>query len=441
VAAEAEPVLLDAARRLDPPRLRKVLGHLRLVADPNTERDQAERRHGRRGLWLSPTWEGMVALDGLLEPEAGQLLLAALEPLARPADADDNRTGGQRQADALTELARQALESGRLPKTGGVRPHLLVTVDLDSLLGGHGCLGGDAGGVGPLDPEACRRLACDGAVTRVVVSRQPGQGEDPAADLTARLQAAMTLLPPILGGAPSQPLDVGRTHRVIQPAQRNALVVRDGGCVVPGCDRPPPWCEGHQRFGSPDVLELQDIAQPAPRRRRRAGARPCVVGEPGRVVRGDGPTLHRTADDGLRGPRHTVPGADFAGSVEAVGSAVTDIRRRGVRRHQQRSLRRNCVRPPDRGHQARQPDLRAGGGRSGPGRDPRPCRRAKTNPWTGPPGHVAEFSRGDSLVLQELLDAGKVTPVIDRRDELSEVPAALSYLGEGHARAKVVITV
>jgi Domain of unknown function (DUF222) len=62
----------------------RVLGQLRLVADPDGERDRAEVRHGRRGLWLAPTWEGMVALDGLLEAEAGQTLLAALEPLARP---------------------------------------------------------------------------------------------------------------------------------------------------------------------------------------------------------------------------------------------------------------------------------------------------------------------------------------------------------------------
>ena len=77
----------------------------------------------------------MVAVDGLLEPEAGQTVLAALEPLARPADANDTRSGSQRTADALTELARRALEGGRLPQTGGVRPQLPVTVDLDSLLG------------------------------------------------------------------------------------------------------------------------------------------------------------------------------------------------------------------------------------------------------------------------------------------------------------------
>jgi hypothetical protein len=83
-AIEAEPVLVEAARRLDPPRLRQVLAHLREVIDPDTTTSQAERRHARRGLWLAPTLEGMVALDGLLEPEAGQTLLAALEPLAPP---------------------------------------------------------------------------------------------------------------------------------------------------------------------------------------------------------------------------------------------------------------------------------------------------------------------------------------------------------------------
>jgi hypothetical protein len=171
--AAAEPVLLEAAGRLDPPRLRQVLGHLRLVADPDGAADQAERRHGRRGLWLAPTWAGMVAIDGLLEAEAGQSVLAALEPLARPTSAADDRSGGQRRADALAELARRALEGGRLPQAGGVRPQLRVIVDLDSLLGRPGSVGGEVGGAGPLDPEACQRLACDGAVTRVLVTRHP----------------------------------------------------------------------------------------------------------------------------------------------------------------------------------------------------------------------------------------------------------------------------
>jgi hypothetical protein len=246
VAAEAEPVLVAAARRLDPPRLRRVVGHLRLVADPDGADAQAERRQQQRGLWVTPTWEGMVALDGLLEPEAGQTLLAALEPLARPSDASDERSAGQRRADGLAELARRTLESGRLPQTGGVRPQLTVTVDLDSLLGHPAGLGGETGGAAPLDPKACRRLACDGAVTRVLVTRHP-TNHHPGTDggLAARLRVAARLLPPALGDAPTQPLEVGRTSRVVTAAQRAALAVRDGGCGFPGCARPPAWCEAH----------------------------------------------------------------------------------------------------------------------------------------------------------------------------------------------------
>ncbi|HEX2159139.1 MAG TPA: DUF222 domain-containing protein, partial [Actinomycetes bacterium] len=69
-------------------------------------------------VWLTPTVDQLVAIDGLLEAEAGQVL-AALEPLARPADATDGRSGSQRTADALTELARRALEGGRLPQAAG----------------------------------------------------------------------------------------------------------------------------------------------------------------------------------------------------------------------------------------------------------------------------------------------------------------------------------
>ena len=170
-------------------------------------------------------------------------------------------------------MARRTLEGGRLPQTGGVRPQLLVLVDLDSLQGQVG-LGGDTD-AGPLAPEACRRLACDGTLTRVLVTRHPtnpnSHGHDnqsghhhrqgdtggdqglpaPAPggggneELPAQLRAAMSLLPPVLGGAPSQPLELGRSSRVVSPTQRNALAVRDRGCVFPGCQRPLAWCEAH----------------------------------------------------------------------------------------------------------------------------------------------------------------------------------------------------
>jgi NADPH:quinone reductase-like Zn-dependent oxidoreductase len=83
----------------------------------------------------------------------------------------------------------------------------------------------------------------------------------------------------------------------------------------------------------------------------------------------------------------------------------------------------------------------------------------KTNRWVGPLGHmvavrlasmrgnteakpfVAKMNGDDMRLFAELMAAGTVTPVIERDYELREVPAALAYLGEGHARGKLVVSV
>lgn len=56
-------------------------------------------------------------------------------------------------------------------------------------------------------------------------------------------------------------------------------------------------------------------------------------------------------------------------------------------------------------------------------------------------GLLAKSTKEDLTILQNLMETGKVTPVIDRHYSLSEVPEAIRYLEEGHARGKVVITV
>lgn len=81
------------------------------------------------------------------------------------------------------------------------------------------------------------------------------------------------------------------------------------------------------------------------------------------------------------------------------------------------------------------------------------------NRWIGPVSHIvkarlssvgasqkvvfarASFNEADLIVLRELLEAGRVKPVIDRQYELGDVPRALSYLGAGHALGKIVINV
>jgi NADPH:quinone reductase-like Zn-dependent oxidoreductase len=55
-------------------------------------------------------------------------------------------------------------------------------------------------------------------------------------------------------------------------------------------------------------------------------------------------------------------------------------------------------------------------------------------------GLLAKSSNEDLTIMHDLMAAGTVTPVIDRRYKLNEVPEAIRYLEEGHARGKVVIS-
>jgi NADPH:quinone reductase-like Zn-dependent oxidoreductase len=61
--------------------------------------------------------------------------------------------------------------------------------------------------------------------------------------------------------------------------------------------------------------------------------------------------------------------------------------------------------------------------------------------YTGKPNYSSGPNERDLATLKDLIEAGKMTPVIDRTYSLSETPEALRYLEEGHARGKVVITV
>jgi NADPH:quinone reductase-like Zn-dependent oxidoreductase len=55
--------------------------------------------------------------------------------------------------------------------------------------------------------------------------------------------------------------------------------------------------------------------------------------------------------------------------------------------------------------------------------------------------YIAQFNKKDMTILADLMQSGKVTPVIDRTYKLSDITEALRYLEQGHARGKVVIAV
>lgn len=215
--AQTEDALVEAARTMSVGEIRNVLAYWRIAADREGALQDEDRAFERRRLFVSPTWGGMVRVDGDLDPETGQTLITALRAVtdaeARAGAGSDPRSPAQRRADALGEVCRGWLASLERPSVAGEVPHVVVTMDLAALQarGGRSALED----VGPITPEAARRLACDANVTRVITDTR------------------------------SEPLDVGRRTKVVPPALRRAVTVRDRGCRFPGCGRPPGWCDAH----------------------------------------------------------------------------------------------------------------------------------------------------------------------------------------------------
>ncbi|HVQ18184.1 MAG TPA: DUF222 domain-containing protein [Actinomycetes bacterium] len=218
VAHEVEAVMLGVGCSVDAGSLTGFGHRVRQIADPEGVLSDANRAYERRWFTASRTLDGMVNVEGLLDPQSGATVLTLLAAGSVPTGPGDTRSSGQRRADALVEMCRQALDRGDVAATGGISPHLLVTTSLAALQGAAAKAQQDSAElewVGPVPAETARRLACDATLSRVLI--------DPA----------------------GLPLDVGRATRVVPPAIRAALVIRDGGCVADCCDRPPPWTEAH----------------------------------------------------------------------------------------------------------------------------------------------------------------------------------------------------
>ncbi|HET7236261.1 MAG TPA: DUF222 domain-containing protein [Actinomycetota bacterium] len=215
--ARAEEPLLEAARTLPVSGLRSVIEYWSQAQDLAGAGVEEDRRFARRRLHASPTLGGMVRVDGDLDPEAGQALMTALRAVmdadARTRGTPELRSPAARRADALGEICRSWLDSEERPAIAGERPHVEVVVDLEALAGRAGR--SELADAGTITPEAARRMACDAKVGRVITH------------------------------GPSQPLELGRSTRVVTPALRRAVTVRDGGCRFPGCGRPPGWCDAH----------------------------------------------------------------------------------------------------------------------------------------------------------------------------------------------------
>lgn len=317
----------------------------------------------------------------------------------------------------------------------------------------------------------------------------------------------------------------------------------------------------HERYGPPDVLELREVDMPSIEDHQVLVRVRASSVNPAEWYAVTGPWFGRVMGGGLRGPKDTHPGADLAGTVEAVGKDVTELRPgdevfgtsgaswaeyaparevRLVPKPARLSFEEAAAMPiagitalqalRDHGRVQSGQKVLINGASGGVGtfavqiakafgadvtavcstrnvelvrslgadrvvdytqedftqRDERhdlmldiagsrsfsELRRVlkpeaaivlvgakMSNKGLGPLSHliktrlasvgrsqtvtffIAKITKEDLAVLGELVDAGQVTPVIDRRYELADVADALRYLGEGHAQGKVVLAV
>jgi hypothetical protein len=206
---ETEERLLAVARAGTAEHVEWIVRGWRRV-DRRAEIRETARQHATRALHVYQDEDGTVVMRGRLTPEAGALLLRALDAARatlyrKVTPGEDAPTMPQQQADALALLAETALHHGSDPAAPGERYQVVVHVDADVLADadqpGQSVLEDGA----RVSAETSQRLACDAG--RVVMRH----------DTDGRL------------------VEIGARTRTIPPALRRALHHRDGGCRFPGC--------------------------------------------------------------------------------------------------------------------------------------------------------------------------------------------------------------
>ncbi|MCB1246720.1 MAG: DUF222 domain-containing protein, partial [Acidimicrobiia bacterium] len=213
---------------LDPSELRQAIDHWEQQIDYPSAVARTRRQRDRRRLSVNQLFDGMWLINGELDPETGAMVHAAIDQASRVGylESEDARAPWQVRADALAAICEQSLRRST-DSSKGVKPHISITVDAGVLLqlqSGFGSVG-DA----HIPREVLDRLVCDSSIVRILLD------------------------------ADGEPMDVGRSTRVVPAGMRRALDARDRGCRWHGCDAPPGWCDTHHvehwRDGGPTELD------------------------------------------------------------------------------------------------------------------------------------------------------------------------------------------
>ncbi|MGA9103068.1 DUF222 domain-containing protein [Aeromicrobium sp.] len=226
-----EEPLLEVAKCVSPPEFHAKVRQVRDMTHPDDLDAAWLKGMDKRDIRLARTTEGWH-LTGFLDIETGAKLNAILTNVSVPRDAQDDRAPSTRRMDALDRICTAVLEHG-LPADNGVRPHINVTVEADTLKA-------------MAEQEAGKTLAMEPATVAGFGSIGPA--------LLAHLLCGAELTPFLITRFKKNVdvLDVGRTQRLATPRQAKAIALSQHGmCASPACHHPiahnhhvVPWSRG-----------------------------------------------------------------------------------------------------------------------------------------------------------------------------------------------------
>jgi hypothetical protein len=235
----ADHVLLNAANGLigDAATLgeEKLITRARRVRDRLDEAGVAGREEvlrEKRCLNLYPQPDGTTRISGILDPESGARLAAAIDAATSP------RRGGPRFLDpASRERAERLLDD----------PRTIPQIALDALIDlvDLGVAGDSAHIVGAHKPTVRLHVTAADLDRRAGQAQFEGQTAGVSIATAERHVCATGFVPILFDRDGDQVMNVGRDERLFTRRQRIGLAARDGGCRFPDCDRPPGWTEAH----------------------------------------------------------------------------------------------------------------------------------------------------------------------------------------------------
>jgi hypothetical protein len=386
--AEAEEYLAKHAATLAPRGLARVAARLIAALDPDGVAPEEDAESGDE-LRIARRADGSLALKGRFRGRADiQLILAALDALSGRAGAEDDRGLEARYAAALLELCGLATAPGGIganvapgdradpgettapPERGQGDPRHLHPEDrhpddvarLEEYQRRLDDADDDAddevgsGAEGEVAAALSRTRAPGRALLMLTMSYswlrdRIGHGlvgpEDAISPAEVRRLACDAGIVPMVLGTRSEPLDVGRLSYSVPEGIRRALVVRDQGCSVRGCNRRPERCHAHHVHhwvdGGETCLENPSLSL-CDRDRAAATGRDLCPHQPGQVRRraGGHPPAGRGAG-AVRGPRvrrgrHLHGQLDLGHQREAPAAVPRAARRCAARRGRRHRL-------------------------------------------------------------------------------------------------------